>query len=494
MNVKSAQIALFLLSFLLFTSCGSDDPSPSTPNEISTLADGWYIMGEGTAVTSGKLAFGLMQEGINEVGQVARPEMHTIFLPIKAGDKGFNLVHITSKTPTYYGPDEVVVVDSAARSLEADCIEFDFQRGTVKTSETKDSFTVPADGFYQIVYDEVLNTIAIVPIHFSIIGDVTPCDKKIDFFTESAFKLDTFSFVLEHEFLYSGSWKYQLSRGSKIMMGDGVAFNTTLGNSTSELKPGGTYITNMNEWEVAMYSSIVTWTLADGLSALFQKSADVYPEVYPSKLFVIGDATAHGWDSNSSNALMHRCTNNNEFTDGLFWKIVYLEADKAFKVTFPCWGNKTEFDFNEYEFDSEGVSVTQEQGGNGWTITQSGLYIVVVDMRGDLEKVSIKPAEVYGKGVAFGGWDFNVANKYTVGYDLRTLVSPKLLYSGSAVMYASHPWLPNLWNAQFQLLDSKIVYMNDGDFVLGYGEVNQVITLNFDDNSGSINYVACCGL
>ncbi len=55
-------------------------------------------------------------------------------------------------------------------------------------------------------------------------------------------------------------------------------------------------------------------------------------------------------------------------------------------------------------------------------------------------------------------------------------------------MYADHPWIPAWWNSEFNVYDGKIEYRNDSsdDQPAVPGTAGQVVTLNFDDNTGTI--------
>jgi hypothetical protein len=116
------------------------------------------------------------------------------------------------------------------------------------------------------------------------------------------------------------------------------------------------------------------------------------------------------------------------------------------------------------------------------------MYIIVLNLRDEMTKVSVKPAEVYGIGDAFGGWDEDAeANKFVVDNAAKTLTSPALVADGSIRMYAQHNWIQDWWNAEFNVFDGKILYRNDGgDQEAVAGTTGQVITLMFDDNTGTI--------
>ncbi len=54
-------------------------------------------------------------------------------------------------------------------------------------------------------------------------------------------------------------------------------------------------------------------------------------------------------------------------------------------------------------------------------------------------------------------------------------------------MYAQHNWIPAWWQAEFRVADGVIDYRNDGgDQEAVAGTAGQVVTLKFDDNTGSV--------
>ncbi|HBK93871.1 MAG TPA: hypothetical protein DEP71_07130 [Porphyromonadaceae bacterium] len=180
---------------------------------------------------------------------------------------------------------------------------------------------------------------------------------------------------------------------------------------------------------------------------------------------------------------MHKVAGGNE---GLYWKILSLEAGKGFKLSNANWGN-TNLGFGEItSFDSNGIAVT-ESGGN-MSIAETGIYTIVLDLRNNEKKLSVVPVKVFGMGDTYGGWDKDKAsNLFTVNLDTRTVVSPPTTTSGNLRMYVSHPWIPDWWQAEFNVYNTTIEYRNDGgDQAAVAVTAGQVATLHFDDNTGSI--------
>ena len=138
------------------------------------------------------------------------------------------------------------------------------------------------------------------------------------------------------------------------------------------------------------------------------------------------------------------------------------------------------------EFDPDGVTVIEN--GDNMDIVESGMYIIVLNLQDGVIKLSVKVVEVYGIGDAFGGWDEdNPANLFSIDNVTKTLTSPSLVADGNIRMYAQHSWIDAWWNAEFNIYDGVIEYRNDGgDQDPVPGTAGQVITLIFDDNTGSI--------
>jgi len=135
-----------------------------------------------------------------------------------------------------------------------------------------------------------------------------------------------------------------------------------------------------------------------------------------------------------------------------------------------------------------GVDATQDAGN--MDVAESGMYMVVLNLRDDMVKLSVKPAEVYGIGDAFGGYDpeDNPATLFTIENVAKTLTSPALTADGAIRMYAQHSWIPAWWNAEFNVYSGIIEYRNDSEADQDpvNGTTGQVVTLMFDDNTGTI--------
>ena len=362
------------------------------------------------------------------------------------------------------------------------------------------AFTVNTEGFYFIIVNTALKEINILPIAYGAIGAATPQGWN----GETTFEEVSYDNKLTvtwkgninmtpggYKFRYNGDW------GNTVNTSDGTAkIFTDLGNfgndqaplienAMSQVRPGGSDFTTEvgGEFEFTIQYDL----RSRAYNATFNIIGEaVVPPEYPEKMYLVGDATSYGWDTPGTKAAaeMHKVAGGNE---GLYWKVLSLETGKGFKLSNADWGN-TNLGFGEItSFDSNGIAIT-ENGGN-MSVAETGIYTIVLDLRNDEKKLSVVPVKVYGMGDTFGDWDKDKAsNLFTVNLETRTVVSPPTTTNGNLRMYVSHPWIPDWWQAEFNVYGTTIEYRNDGgDQAAVEVTAGQVATLHFDDNTGSIN-------
>lgn len=476
-RIKFNMAWLLILALFAATSCSKDDSTPTI-----TAEDGMYVFGPGTALTTYDIK-GLMKSTPNEVGGVERPGLSELYIALKGGTNfGFNLTSVVGGKAKTYGPGasfpEVTTKDAEEPNAW-------FARGTIEMTTNK--FFVPEDGLYHIVYDATLNTAVVARVNWGIIGGATANGwGGSTALTSSAFDLNTMSFEGTDIILTAGDYKFRYSNGWKIFLDAAgtVKVNTNLGGALAALVPGGGNIANT---VVGKYTVKVTWTLATGTAIAVTKTGDYTPPAYPAAMFIVGDATAYGWATPGTvaNAIMHKAAGGAP-TEGIFWKICFIETGKGFKISADNWLDPNLGFTGPTSYDATGVTIA-DNGGN-MSVAASGMYMVVVNLRDNLKKVSVKPAAVYGIGDCFGGFTETVAaNKFTINNTAKTLVSPALPAAGNIRMYASHAWIPSWWQAEFRVNGTALEYRNDGgDQAAVAGVAGKVITLKFDDNTGGI--------
>jgi len=119
------------------------------------------------------------------------------------------------------------------------------------------------------------------------------------------------------------------------------------------------------------------------------------------------------------------------------------------------------------------------------------MYMIVLNLRDNLKKVSIVAPEVYGMGDPFSNPDWTAqlpAAKFTVNNTAKTIVSPVVAAAGNLRSYVYHAWIPSWWQAEFVVNGTAIEYRNDSgnDPTAVALTAGQVVTYHFDDNTGSI--------
>jgi len=476
-------MSIIMLAGVVLVSCKKDDDDDPTPTP-TPVEDGIYVVGAGTALTDFDIK-GLLTATTNEAAENApRAALLDIYVAVKGGE-GFNIIKVAGTTRTTYGPGaDFAEVPEA--DLQVDEPTGKFWRGSIAETETQ--FIVPEDGLYHVVYDTELGKVVVALAKWGAIGAATPGGWTESTEMTAPFNLNKMEFTVTELTLQQNSWKFRYSNGWKIFIDvDGtVKVNTNLGGSIDALVPGGGDIINDT---YGVYTVTLTWELGKDWVATAVKTGDGEPlPDYPEALYLVGAATAYGWDEPGSTdeALMHKIAGGGD-NNGIFWKIAHLAGGEGFKLSAAAW-TAPNLGFAEIsEFDAEGIEVLDVEGN--MSVANSGMYILVLDLRNDMVKLSVKEAVVYGIGDAFGSWDEDVeAYKFTAGVSANSIVSPALNADGNVRMYADHPWIPAWWNAEFNVFEGKIEYRNDSsdDQAAVPGTAGQVVTLNFDDNTGTI--------
>ncbi len=487
--MKLTWIALLGLAFIV-SSC-KKDPDPVDPPAI--VLDGVYVKGAGTALTDFD-AKGLMKVTPNEVTKLDKASLKEIYIAVKAGAEGFNIVTVAGSTQKVMGPGSDFALVAEA-DLDAEEPRDGLWRGSIVETATK--FTVPEDGLYHVVYDSELGIVVMAKAVWGIIGGATPGGWGANTpFPAPAFNLNTMTYTIPSVTMGVDSWKFRYSNGWKIILDPtynngtataGLKVNTNFGGAISALVPGGG---DMLNGTYANYKITLTYTLGSPITATFAYESDAVPlPEYPEAMYVVGAGTAYGWPAadpaENPNAAMHKVAGGAP-SEGIYWKICHLEAGQGFKVTAAGW-SAPNLGFAEVdEYDANGFQIT-DNGGN-MSVAASGMYMIVLNLRDSKVKLSFTEVKVYGIGDAFTDYTEDVpANLFVVDNGAKTVTSPALPTTGNIRMYADHAWIPAWWNAEFNVFNGVIEYRNDGgDQAAVAGTAGNVVTLSFDDNTGTI--------
>ena len=297
--------ALLLSLTFVATSC-KDDDDPVDPPVI--VLDGLYIKGGSTALTDFNTK-GMLKVTRNEVTQTDRASLYEIYVAVKAGAPGFNIVSVAGNVQTTYGPGSGFGVVTKGTTDET---KLPFQRGAYAESTT--AFTVPADGLYHVIIDTELKKAVIVPVEYwGLIGAATPGgwsnDTKIN---AGAFDQNTMSFETtgismlkgQFKFRYSGGWKVEVDTLLDLGSGKiGVKANTNFGGTLTALVPGGDNITFDTP---GVYTAKAVWTLGSPWVMTLTRTGDLPTIDYTNyEMGIIGNAylkadgvTVAAWDEN----------------------------------------------------------------------------------------------------------------------------------------------------------------------------------------------------
>lgn len=468
---------LALMSLFVLASCSKDDPDPTPGGNVE---DGVYIKGEGTAFAdfSSKALF---KTAKNEVNQTERSQLVEIYMAVKAGTGGFNIVEVNGKDQKSYGPssDWALVTE-----LDVDEPTNGLWKGSL--AEGTNKFTVSEDGLYHIVVDFGIKKVAMAKVNWGVIGGATPDGWSSSTpMVASAFDLNKITFKVENLILLKNEWKFRYSNGWKIILdpdfdlgggSQGIKANSNFGGSVSNLVAGGDNIAND---VYGVYTIEITWEAGVGHTAKATKTADGpdLPE-YPDNLFLIGSAVG-GWDWGTNDVQLVPVHSHPE----LFWGIYWMEQGGEFKFApEQAWkgdfGKAGDSNNGVFSVGSDNIPVP----GN------AGYYMVVVDLKN--QTIEVTEPGVYLIGDSVGSWDgSNPENKFdATGGDIS--ITKNLAAGTELRMHVGASTLAcDWWQAEFIILDGKIEYRGTGNdqarVKLNGG--NTTIKLNFKDNLGSIN-------
>ncbi|MBT8326540.1 MAG: hypothetical protein KJP21_02375 [Bacteroidia bacterium] len=391
-TTKTVVILAAIFGVFVLQSC-KDDEDDVTPNE-TLVEDGFYVKGPSSFADFD--IKGTLSATQNEVNKEERATLLEVFAAITAGE-GFNIVQVAGDVRTTWGPG----ADWASAMGGNEEPQVDIQRGDI--AETDDKFTVPADGLYHIVIDTKTGRGAVVPVNWGFIGQSTPGGWSGDTeFDAPTFDASSMTWSLtgvemsggEWKFRYSGGWKVELDSTEDLGGGDkGVKFNTNFGNDqagagyTGVLKAGGDNYTDGS----GVYDVSMTWTAADGHSAVFTKTGDLPARDYSAvEVGIVGDgAVGSVWPVNGDDKTELAITTPAKAGDVYTWAFndIDLLAAGGFKLrTSGTWD-----DINEGYSDAVGGpngDDIQDAGGN-MQVKADGTYDIIFTIDAAAETKSI---------------------------------------------------------------------------------------------------------
>lgn len=479
------KIAMFMSAIALaftFASCDKNGKDPIDLDDVTE--DGFYVAGPATGATDIAAAY-MMTAGVNEVlmneeekswAESKRAGMYEKYIVLEAG-KDFELLLYANGEKVRYS---AVLADYDTREI-ADNPTADYgllQRGTLVTGADAPAMKVAKTGLYHIVLD--LNEgndlpfgaqIVVAPVTWGVRGGMngwgfTPFPEP------TSYSNDGITWVLENQslakggtfkFAYNHAWKIQLDDAGKVKAHANLGDGAVNGATDIAVDKGG------------LYKITLTYKLASGdISASYDYNVVCTQESsMPEEMYVIGNEFGN-WDWTSDAVVSMTPVHSHP---GAFWAIRYMTTTTEFKFCAK----------KEWNGDFTGLTTNTgfETPGNN-KVTADGMYMIYVDLENDA--ITVEPANVYGMGDVYGGWDAAKAeNLFTLDGTTLTSTAPT---AGHIRMYAAAPtgvegvdW----WQMEFNVFDGKIEYRGGGgDQAAVAVTAGQKVTLNFNAGTGSI--------
>lgn len=450
-------LGVILLTGMVMVSCKKDDEPEPDPDPI--VEDGIYLKGAGTALADFDIK-GLLKPTRNEVTQEERASLLEIFVAVKGGADGFNIVKVAGSTRTTYGPgSDFAVVGEADRINDEP--KLDFWRGSAAETETK--FTVPTDGLYHVIYDTELGKVAVVPVsYWGLIGAATPGGWGGD--TEipaGAFDLNEMTFEVTDVTMTKADFKFRYSGGWKVILDDevdlgggvvGVRVNTNFGGAVGALVPGGTNIANE---EGGKYTAKMVWKLGQAYAATMTKTGELDAFNYTdTELGLIGDGLVVDgvqWNWDAGTQLQKPVVTNETNYTWTYTGIEVTTAGGGFKIREGADWNGLSFGYPQVVMAGLAAADFETNGdGNFIPLVDGGVYDIVlhIDAVADVKTFTVNPAgaapEMFmlGDGSA-AGWDNNAALPMT-GADGVYSITTTLNGAGTFVKFITTlgQWAP----------------------------------------------------
>jgi len=438
--IKFSKVAWLMVMALalITTSCNKDDDdTPGGGDDPVIVLDGIYVKGAGTALADFDDK-GMMKITRNEVTQEDRASLVELYIAVKAGADGFNIVTVEGSTHTTYGPG----ADFAeVTELDVNEPQNGLQRGSV--AETDAKFTVDTDGLYHVVFDTDLKIATIAKVEWGLIGAATPGGwGESTQLTSGGFDLNTMTFTMTDLKLTKGDFKYRYSNGWKVILDAevdlgggvvGVKVNSNYGGATDALVPGGDNIVNDAP---GFYTVTMTWTLGAATTANLEKTADLELVNYSAtELGLVGDGVMDagapvGWDLTILN---HVPVITDETTYTWTYAGVEVTTAGSFKIREGQDWNGKVIGYPDVVMGGTAAADFETNGDGNFVPLADGTYDfeLVIDAVTEIYTLNVKAAgaadpELYmlGDGCA-AGWDNTLAlplsgtaGEYTITTDL----------------------------------------------------------------------------
>lgn len=432
-RISSMLVMVALASLVIgFNSCKDDDDD----DPPVVILDGYYVKGDATAAADFNDK-AIMKMAKNEIGQADRAELMELYIAMKAGAPGFNIVMVAGDVQTTFGPgSDFAVVPEAERITDEPKV--DFWRGSY--IETNTAFTVPADGLYHVVIDTEYKKVVIAPVVWGVIGAATPLGwggstpMPATGFDLNAITFEETDVVLtkaDFKFRYSDGWKIVLdTTNDNGALDPGVRVNTNFGGAVDALVAGGDNISNTVPGK---YTIQMMWSLTGGTTAAVTKTADLELIDYSAtELGLIGDGlmvggVQHDWEST---IMLSVPTIENE-TDYLWtYETVEVTTLGSFKIREgQDWDHKS-IGFGDVTMAGISADKFEGNGDGNFVPLEDGTYDFELKINAVTETytLTVNPAGAAPELFAVGdgcaaGWDAALALPFSGSNGVYTLTT-----------------------------------------------------------------------
>jgi hypothetical protein len=376
----------------MFSSCkDDDDPEPEPP---VIVLDGTYVVGEATALVDFDKK-GMLKITRNEVTQEDRAGLMELYVAVKAGAAGFNIIKVEGDARTTYGPS-ANFAEVAQGTVDEPKVPF--WRGSFEVTDTK--FTVPADGLYHVAIDMETMKVVVVPVQYwGLIGAATPGgwgdDTQIP---AQAFDLNTMTYEVtdvtltkgDFKFRYSGGWKVELDTIIDLGGGNvGVKVNSNYGGAVSALVPGGANIVNDAP---GYYTAKMVWKLGEGYTATLTKTGDLAITDYSAtELGLVGDGlmvggVQHNWDET---IMLQLPTVENETNYTWTYDAVEITTAGSFKFREGQDWNGKSIGYGDVTMAGTAAAKFETNADGNFVPLEDGFYDIVLLIEAETEKYTV---------------------------------------------------------------------------------------------------------
>lgn len=463
-------LILFVL-MLIFSVYGCEDDGAGYEQEID-VPEGIYIVGSGT-----KFSVEAIKGKMNVLKEDTLFYLNTWLQ--KDGEIKISQVE-EDGIPVHYGESDRLQTEYA------DHISYSMIKSEV-------GFSVPEEGLYLVIVNPVLDEVHFIPYNFRMVGvlPITEDGSREVLFTEVNYDninhTATWQTGAESQILLSSDYRLMYANTDIIEINETAGKKFTV--NLSFTGPERNIRTNVlsSEYTTLTANSNVDLRLARKGDYLLTIQYDVLknnfsakiegeeiiepePEGYPKTLYMVGDDFG-GLNWSSTDVI--EMTPVGSEGNGSFWGIRYFT--KGNRIMWSSERSSTE------SFASLGNEINYVVENGYATVTESGLYLVYVDLHRNL--IAFEVPSIYGMGESFNGDEITFELK-------NNIFEAKTSSMGNLRIYTASNFNDRDWDSmEFNIYNGKIVYrgINPNPQEIVPVAANVSLKLDFSQDKGLID-------